>query len=75
MIIFNKNFERSPRKQWIALIATGFLGHAAGGVAAVPPEQSKPPQWGSFLTPYAADSLWNARPVKPVFGSAVMKRR
>jgi hypothetical protein len=31
-------------------------------------------QWGSFLTPFAADSLWNARPVKPVFGDAVIPK-
>jgi hypothetical protein len=27
------------------------------------------PQWGSYLTPFAADSPWNARPVGPVFGN------
>lgn len=27
------------------------------------------PQWGSYLTPFAADSLWNSRPIEPVFGS------
>lgn len=32
------------------------------------------PQWGSFLTPFAADSLWNARPVNPVFGDAVIPK-
>ncbi|MDB5799670.1 MAG: hypothetical protein JWL63_609 [Rhodocyclales bacterium] len=25
-------------------------------------------QWGSFLKPFAADSLWNSRPVAPVLG-------
>jgi hypothetical protein len=30
---------------------------------------SPEPQWGSYLTPFAADSLWNARPVGPVFGT------
>lgn len=29
-------------------------------------------QWGTFLNPFAADSLWNSRPVNPVFGTFVI---
>ena len=32
------------------------------------------PQWGSFLTPFAADSLWNARPIQPVLGIDVIPK-
>jgi hypothetical protein len=31
-------------------------------------------QWQSFLTPFSADSLWNARPLAPVFGSFVIPK-
>jgi hypothetical protein len=30
--------------------------------------------FGTYLRPYAADSLWNSRPVKPVFGSFVIPK-
>lgn len=29
-------------------------------------------EWGSYLKPFAADSLWNSRPVNPVFDSFVI---
>ncbi|MGZ5819213.1 MAG: Atrophin-1 multi-domain protein, partial [Burkholderiaceae bacterium] len=32
------------------------------------------PQWGTYLTPFAADSLWNARPVDPVLGDFVIPK-
>lgn len=32
------------------------------------------PQWGSYLTPFSAASLWNARPVEPVFGNFVIPK-
>ena len=30
--------------------------------------------WGSFYKPFAADSLWNSKPVKPVFGTFVIPK-
>jgi hypothetical protein len=30
--------------------------------------------WGSYLTPFAATSPWNSRPVSPVFGSFVIPK-
>ncbi|MEW7847165.1 Atrophin-1 multi-domain protein [Massilia aurea] len=56
----------------LALVSTGL---AAVGICADRP--AKPSQTaaagtntvGHFLRPYAASSLWNARPVKPVFGT------
>jgi len=32
------------------------------------------PNWGSLERPFAANSLWNARPVAPVFGDFVIPR-
>ncbi|GAA4020986.1 Atrophin-1 multi-domain protein [Actimicrobium antarcticum] len=32
------------------------------------------PQWESYLTPFNAASLWNARPVEPVFGDFVIPK-
>lgn len=32
------------------------------------------PQWESYLTPFSAASLWNARPVEPVFGDFVIPK-
>lgn len=29
-------------------------------------------QWGTFLSPFAVDSLWNARPLNPVLGDATI---
>lgn len=29
-------------------------------------------QWGTFQNPFAADSMWNSRPLNPVFGSFVI---
>jgi len=56
----------------LALVGTGL---AAAGICADRP--ARPSQTaaagthtvGHFLRPYAASSLWNARPVKPVFGT------
>ena len=31
--------------------------------------QTAPPAFGTYLRPYAADSLWNSRPVAPVLGA------
>jgi hypothetical protein len=32
------------------------------------------PQWESYLTPFSAASLWNARPIDPVFGDFVIPK-
>ncbi|MHA0111648.1 hypothetical protein ACXYUI_31840, partial [Klebsiella pneumoniae] len=29
-------------------------------------------EWGSYLKPFAADSLWNSRPVNPTFSNDVI---
>lgn len=43
----------------VAALLVGVAGEAAAAGPAV--------QWGSYLTPFSADSPWNARPVAPVF--------
>ena len=61
----------------VICLKSGFFRAVAGCCAAlVFPVAllAATPQWGSFLTPFAADSLWNARPVSPVLGDAVIPK-
>ena len=48
----------------VCLVLVTASGHAAAGPAA----------FGTYLRPFAADSLWNSRPVDPVLGDFVIPK-
>lgn len=63
----NKHAKRPISPQCVhhcVILLTVLLSPLAAHAAKPVPE----PQWGSALTPFSADSPWNARPVGPVFG-------
>ncbi|HJV27119.1 MAG TPA: Atrophin-1 multi-domain protein [Aromatoleum sp.] len=43
-------------------------------LALVAVEAAAQPQWGSYLTPFSANSPWNSRPVNPQFSSFVIPK-
>lgn len=57
----------------LALVSVTLLTHAERKPSARKDgKEGQARQWGSFDTPFAADSLWNSRPVDPVFGDATI---
>jgi len=56
------------------LPASGHCARMADTASPPVAASAKPVAYGSFLRPYAADSLWNARPVGPVFGTFVIPK-
>lgn len=50
----------------------------AGAAAAAPVAVAAPPsaasKWGTYLRPFAADSMWNSRPVNPRFDGFVIPK-
>lgn len=74
---------RILKRSVAGLIVSGFLlasiapdaMHAAE-VNQKPARASMPatPEWGTYLKPFAANSLWNSRPVAPVLGDFVIPR-
>ncbi|MET3130202.1 hypothetical protein AAKU55_000455 [Oxalobacteraceae bacterium GrIS 1.11] len=42
--------------------------------APLAPIPAAAPNWGSYLTPFGADSLWNSRPIEPTFTTFVIPK-
>lgn len=57
------------RSPWLAVL--GIALSVAGGDAAAQPNGA---EWGSFESPFAADSPWNSRPLAPKFGDFVIPK-
>jgi hypothetical protein len=55
-----------------ATVAHASAAKASAGTSASASASAAP--FGSYLRPYAATSLWNARPVNPTFGTFVIPR-
>jgi hypothetical protein len=56
------------RKHGLMLLILALLcarSHSSDATPTIPTQG----QWGSFLKPFAADSLWNSRPVDPTFSN------
>ena len=69
--------KKMSLRVWLAFL---FIAFAASCTQATPeagkskkdlPEEPKL-QWGTSALPFAADSPWNSRPIKPVLGDAVI---
>ena len=84
LLMYSKHTQHSYRRaatpMALSRLAAAFLGLSfAAAVMAqtnVPPVVTNPATaaFGSYYKPYAADSLWNSRPVNPVFGSFVIPK-
>jgi hypothetical protein len=59
----------SIKRQNRFLKAQLMLGVALLGLCCTRSALAETISYGTYLHPYAVDSLWNARPVKPVFGT------
>jgi len=53
----------------LLLWITPTLIHVSSLARDTLPAVTSPVQWGTFLKPFLADSLWNSRPVEPTFSS------
>ena len=56
----------------LGLIPTLFHVSSIAGDAA--PVAMSPAQWGTFLRPFSAASLWNSLPVEPIFSSFIIPK-
>jgi len=66
-----------PVQEKAAAIGTSVHGATVAHSSAATTSASasgQPAAFGSYLRPYAATSLWNARPVNPAFGTFVIPR-
>jgi hypothetical protein len=72
-----------PVRRISCLVAAGLLAgvwfaHPGAACAADGARQqaaaAAEPPWGTFLKPFAPDSLWNSRPVAPVLGESVIPK-
>lgn len=59
---------RASRRQ----LLLGSIVVIAASLSTGASAESKKGGWGSYLTPFRADSLWNSRPVDPKFGDFVI---
>ena len=72
--------RRIPRLIVAALLAGVWLAHQGAAQAADATQQRAATisegdaSWGTFLKPFAPDSLWNSRPVAPVLGDFVIPK-
>jgi hypothetical protein len=72
--------SRSRRRRLLAaglgaaFMPAGLPGSAAEITQGRPPPGRAPASWGTYQKPFAADSLWNSRPVAPVLGDFVIPR-
>lgn len=63
-----------PRRTALALGTLVLCVAAAlpAGSAQAQPSAQQTADWGTYLRPFAADSMWNSRPVNPRFGGFVI---
>lgn len=68
-----RNQHFLPTTLGLAILLSGlFCSHNA--LSQTRPTSTGVTKYGNYLHPYAADSLWNSRPVEPVFGSYVIPK-
>jgi len=73
----NMPIQRShPFTATALVLAVAFSGSllSTGALAQADDASKRPAKYGNYLQPYAAHSLWNARPVNPVFGTFVIPK-
>lgn len=83
--MYNKHLQHPLRRAAVPMVLSRLsaavfvltLSTAALAQTNVPPVVTDPAAtatFGSYYKPYAADSLWNSRPVRPVFGTYVIPK-